>query len=54
MHGHINGSGGKLQGRDDTASKGNRDVGTDAAEKSKPKKKKQSAVATIAKIKGLK
>jgi hypothetical protein len=54
MKGHINGTGNKVQGRDDTASKGNKDVGPDAADKPKLKGKKKPAAAIAAKIKGLK
>lgn len=54
MKGHLNGTGNKLQGRDDTASKGNKDVGPDAADKPKKGKKKIAASAVAAKIKGLK
>lgn len=54
MIGHLNGTGNKLQGRDDYASKGNTDVGPekDGREKAKPKKKR-SALEITSKIKGL-
>lgn len=52
--GHINGTGGPLQARDDTASKGNKDNGEDKDGK-RPKKKPAtvSASKTVKKIKGL-
>jgi hypothetical protein len=60
MLGHINGTGNKAQGRDDTASKGNKDVGDVGKDKlTAPKKaaqgakKKIPAKKIIGKIKGL-
>ncbi|CAB4154937.1 hypothetical protein UFOVP650_51 [uncultured Caudovirales phage] len=61
MLGHINGTGNKAQGRDDTATKGNKDVGDVGKDKlAAPKKatapaakKKIPAKKIIGKIKGL-
>jgi hypothetical protein len=54
--GHLNGTGNKVQGRDDTAGKGNRDNGAERTGKPAPKAKPKAvpAVKIIGKIKGLK
>ncbi len=59
MLGHINGTGNKAQGRDEAASKGNKDVGDvgkdklTAPKKTTGAKKKIPARKIIGKIKGL-